>query len=778
MNSKILFTIALALTMSFTLNCQQNHTGSATYTSTFFGHSDDFVPFDNIDIAVNAKGEVYVTGSTSNADFPVTTSAYNMKHNGGRDVFIAKFDPELKTLLASTFLGGSGDDEGISIVLNEIGEVYITGTTTSPDFPQNTGEYSGGRDVFIAKFDPGLSEIKSSIITGGEQDDGMNTRLVFGKNGSLYACGQTNSPDFPVSAGGYDNSYNGASDIFILKIDPDLTSITASTFIGGSNMDLGPFLGADRLGNIFVTGTTFSDDFPTTNGVYSETTSGDLEIYISKLDESLETLIASTYLGCSSFDFSYGIAIDNDGSVYIPGHAYKDYPTTEGSYRSEPTFSPNEATLSKLNSDLTELLASTLFGGTGAGMYGDKYFHDIIYDGKDNIIVTGISFADDYPTTPGAFDETYNGDRDIVVSSLDLNLTILRASTFIGGNAWDNNPVLALDNNGNLFVAAYTSSPDFPATTGAYDEIFDGEQNAFILKFSDNLTAGIYPEVLSDAGKGLLEELRIKITNNPDLVNSTDKIERTPLHIAARCGNTEIVSYLISEDAVINLEDADGNTPLHLAAMYDHNETAEILVSNGADVNTPNNRGDTPLHVAARHTAESTFNSLVESGAEIKVSNEDGNTPLHYASLTYGIGIVRSLVEGEAEINVQNNAGNTPLHSAIFSNNNGEVMQYLVSKGADVNIQNAEGISAVHYAIIEVGRGNVNFVLGENADYNLKDHSGKTPLHYAVTTRSPQLVNYLMGNGADPKIKDNDGKLPLDIAREAGLDQIAQILER
>src|SRR5262249_2142681 len=224
-------------------------------------------------IAVDSEGSAYITGGTFSPDFPITPGAFQTvcaNHcfgtdpSGTRDAFISKIDPSGSALLYSTYLGGSGNDDGNGIALDSERNVYITGSTTSTDFPvlnplQTT--YGGGTaDAFVAKVNPlGSALIYSTYLGGNESDDGIG--IAVNTEGSAYVTGQTGSSDFPTTPGAFQtvcaNSCSGA-DTFVTKIDPSGSALVYSTYLGGSGFEGVGGLALDGQGDAYVTGSTTS----------------------------------------------------------------------------------------------------------------------------------------------------------------------------------------------------------------------------------------------------------------------------------------------------------------------------------------------------------------------------------------------------------------------------------------------------------------------------------------------------------------------------------------
>ena len=432
-------------------------------------------------IAVDDSSNVFITGYAWSDNFPTTAGSYSESFNGVKDAYVSKFSNDLSTLLVSTFIGGNSWDNGLSIVVDSTGEVIISGATGSSNFPiagaayDNT--YNGGsNDVFVCKLDNDLSSITASTFIGGDNDD-YGYDLTLDNTGNVFVTGRTESTDYPAN-GGYDNTFNGGfEDVFVSKLNNALSSLLASTYIGGSTDEGADAIIADDAGNIFISGFTYSDDFPTAGMPYDSTHNGSGDIFIAKFNNTLSTLSAATFIGGSNFEESHAIAIDSAQNLFIAGYTGSmEYPSTAGVY--DDVFNGNhDAIITKINNDLTEILASTFIGGAD-----DDDCYGLVIERAENVFITGISFSTDYPVTGNAFDATHNGERDIFVSRFTFDLSALVESTYIGGvdNDWALD--LAIDNAGSVFIGGGTYSDDFPIQGSPYDDSFNGGEDAIIAK--------------------------------------------------------------------------------------------------------------------------------------------------------------------------------------------------------------------------------------------------------------------------------------------------------
>jgi parallel beta-helix repeat protein len=426
-------------------------------------------------IAIDESGNIYVAGSTYSADFPTTTGAYDTSMNGiNTDVFVSKFDSNLENLLASTFLGGSIGVGGVSwelahaMVLDRSGNIYVAGYTQSSDFPTTTGAYDysyNGGDAFISKLDGNLENLIASTFLGSWSGTDSVYAMSIDSSGNVYVAGNTNSPSFPTTPCAYDTTWHGYYDAFVSKFDSNLENLLASTFLGGGTIggpeyDCANSMYIDNTGAVYVAGDTHSPDFPITPGAYDTTFSEYMNGFISKFDSNLENLLASTFLSADRGGSANFVCVDS-GNVYVFGRYYYG------------------GSVIKLDGGLQNLLASTSLGGVSA----------ISIDVDGNVyVVGGTNNLADFPTTPGAYDETFNGGSDAFISKLDNNLQNLLTSTFLGGTDNDGAGCIAI-NSGNVYVAGSTSSSDFPTTHGAYDTTYNGGSDIFISKLDSDLSA-------------------------------------------------------------------------------------------------------------------------------------------------------------------------------------------------------------------------------------------------------------------------------------------------
>jgi hypothetical protein len=466
-------------------------------------------------IAVDPDGNVYVVGSTGSSDFPLPGGSKSTP-GGGEDVFVAKLNSTGTTLLYSAYLGGNVDDHGAGIALDGSRNIYVTGDTASTNFPVTSGAfqttYGGGiADAFVAAIKADASGLLyASYLGGGEADYGYG--IAVESTGSAYVTGMTQSAKFPTA-----NPLQGAiaglgsSDAFLSKLKPDGSALVFSTYLGGSDADSGHAVALDSSGNAYLTGTTLSVNFPTTQGALQPASGGASDAFVAKVDSAGARLIFSTYLGGSSFDRGVAIGVDSTGNAYVTGDtASLDFPATSGAFQTACKVDTmgnclGDAFVAKISPDGAGLAYSTYLGGVGI----DRG-NGLAIDSAGHAYVAGYTGSDDFPIL-NAIQSAFGGGPcgsstcpDGFVTELDPGGTALVYSTYLGGNAGDESRAIALDSSGNAVVTGQTSSPTFPVTMGVVQtagKALDVFGDAFIAKIdgSNAAQASLFPQNLTFA---------------------------------------------------------------------------------------------------------------------------------------------------------------------------------------------------------------------------------------------------------------------------------------
>jgi gliding motility-associated-like protein len=482
------------------------------YWATFYGGDDGWEGPMSVD--TDNSGNVFVTGYTQSTNFPVQNAGTFFQGTNAGDVnaFILKFDNAGNRIWA-TYYGGSGIDSGNSIATDNSGNVFLTGHTTSTDFPvQNAGTFFQGTfagggfllvggDAFILKFD-NAGNLLWATYYGGNEDDSAYS-IAIDNSGNVFVAGITLSTNFPIQNAGtfFQWTYGGGLyDAFILKFD-NAGNLLWATYYGGSDDDYGFSIATDNSGNVFVTGNTSSPNFPVQNaGTFFQGTlgGGTFDVFILKFD-NVGNLLWATYYGGSWDDYGYSIAIDNSGNVFVTGWtASTNFPLQNAGtfFQASNGGGLYDAFILKFDNAGNRLWA-TYYGGSGDETFGS---YDIIaIDACGNVYLGFETSSDPFPHLQNScdtqyFDNTYNGGISDILLSLFNNSGNLLWCTYLGGDGDDFRCPLAVDANNNLFVSGEwvdsgsgVNTTTYPLTNpggGAYYvPSFNGADDGFMVKF-------------------------------------------------------------------------------------------------------------------------------------------------------------------------------------------------------------------------------------------------------------------------------------------------------
>lgn len=456
--------------------------GPTSDYATFIGGSD----IDSITgTAVDATGNLYVTGFTDSVNFPATPGAFDTTYNGGRDAFVAKFDPTGSTLIYATYLGGNSYEQTARIAVDGPGNVYVIGQTGSANFPTTPAAYDptfngvNESDAFVFKLDSTGSTLLFSTFLGGTSQD-VGTDIAVTPMGDVFVTGYTYSTNFPTTAAAYDTTHNGQGDVFVARLTPDGGALVYSTYLGGEVIDIPYGIAIDAELNVYVGGSTGSEAFPRTPGAYDTTLEG-RDAYVTKIAATGSTLMYSTLIGGSGTDQAFSIALDASGAAYITGTTDSlDYPVTPGAYDATYNFN-TDGIVAKLDPTGSALIYSTYFGGSASDTP-----QEIAVNAAGQAYVAGYTASANFPTTPGALDSTLGGPIDAFVLKFDSTGSGLVYSTYLGGTNVDVATSIALDARGSAYLGGSTGSTDFPTTPAAYNPTYNGGlRDGFAVKISD-----------------------------------------------------------------------------------------------------------------------------------------------------------------------------------------------------------------------------------------------------------------------------------------------------
>jgi hypothetical protein len=390
--------------------------GNSLIYSTFLGGTSDAWD-EGFGIAVDDDDCAYVTGITESLDFPMQNAyddSYDFSSAHG-DAFVTKLSAAGNSLTYSTYLGGSNRDDGSGIAVDGSGAAYVTGTTSSDNFPtlnpyQATPQ-GAGFDVFVAKLSVfGSTLVYSTYLGGNGVDHGY--AIAIDGSGAAYVTGMTLSVDFPTL-----NEYQTVQDhedAFVTKLSSSGSSLVYSTYLGGSDADHGYAIAVDGSGEAYLTGYTFSTDFPTLNPYQAN--QGSWDVFVTKLSSSGNSLVYGTYLGGSGDDKGYGIKVDGSGVAYVTGwNGSTDFPTINPYQTNQGSWDVFVAALSSSGSSLAY---STYLGGSG-----DDYGNAIALDVSGAAYVAGETSSSNFPTQ-NAYDPSFNSGYDAFVTKFTIHAVV------------------------------------------------------------------------------------------------------------------------------------------------------------------------------------------------------------------------------------------------------------------------------------------------------------------------------------------------------------------
>ena len=460
--------------------------------STFIGGSG----IDRGDgVAVDAAGNVYITGNTTSADFPITPGAFQtQKSSLDFDVIVSKLNATGTALIYSTYFGGSNREAGNDLALDAAGNAYVTGLTDSPDIPTTPGAFRTtpvGTDEFDA-FTFKLNATGTALVYSTYLGPTTGIGIAVDSAGNAYIAGQADG-GYPTTPGAFQPLYGGGGDGFVTKLNPTGTALVYSTFLGGSGFDICLEIGIDSAGNAYVTGLA-PPGFPVTPGAFQTTFNGAVDVFVTKLNSTGSALVYSTFLGGSGSEFGNGIAVNSAGNAYVTGLTDSaNFPTTPGAVQSEKA-AGQDAFVTELNAAGNALVYSTYLGGDG-----DDIGHNIAVDTEGNASVGGLTGSTDFPTTADAIQSEYGGSNDGFTTRLNADGTGLVFSTYLGGVNGDGAFAIWVDAAGSIYLTGSTSSADFPTTPGAFQTVFGG---GFSDGFITKIVFSNFDVCLTDDGNG------------------------------------------------------------------------------------------------------------------------------------------------------------------------------------------------------------------------------------------------------------------------------------
>jgi len=408
-------------------------------------------------LAVDGSGNLYVAGWTEALNFPIM-GAFQAVNRGGVDAFVVKLNAAGTALVYATYIGGRGDDRAAGIAVDSLGQVYVTGSTASADFPLTAAirtTLGGGRDAFAFKLNATGNALVYSTYLGGSNYD-AGTAIAVDTSGNAYIAGDTMSADFPVSNAAQ-GTFGGQVDTFVTKLT-SAGALSFSTFVGGAGAEHSGGIAVDANGNSYVAGGTFSTNFPVATPIQPANHGGQ-DAFITKLNAAGSVFVYSTYLGGSGGNAgapeqANAIAVDAGGNAYVAGVTNSiNFPVTPGSFQISYN-GLQDAFITKVNTAGSALVYSSYLGGTGF-----DWANGIAVDASGNASVAGYTSSVDFATV-GGVQAGFNGLYDAFISTFNAAGAALTFSTYYGGTGADTANAIALDSGGAIYTGGQTSSSD------------------------------------------------------------------------------------------------------------------------------------------------------------------------------------------------------------------------------------------------------------------------------------------------------------------------------
>lgn len=450
---------------------------------------------DNITaVAVNSTFNIIAAGWTSSSDLPAPHGV-RPSTGGGVDAFVANFSPVGGQLVYCTYLGGSGDDRAFGVAVDASNNTYVTGWSSSANFPVVGGvqaRLSGARDAFIAKLNPTGSALIYSTYLGGSGVDYANA-IAVDSLGQAVIVGDTTSTNLPVTAGVFQRTPAGGQDVFVARLAANGASLSFMTYFGGSSTDHGTAVQVDPTGPIVIGGGTNSTNLPVLLS-YQSHSAGGQDGFVAKFNATGAALLFSTYLGGSAGSAGQpeqvnALIIGPSRNIVVAGITSSlNFPVTSASFQRVYAGGQTDGFLTKLNGTTGALMVSTFLGGTQ-----NDGVNAMAQDQLGRLYVTGFTLSSDFPVTRASQStsaSSASGSMDAFVATVSSGLNQETFGTYLGGTGGEGGNAIAVDSLTSIIVAGQTSSSDFPAI-GSLSHIPSENLSSFVTKFAPDWTLSV-----------------------------------------------------------------------------------------------------------------------------------------------------------------------------------------------------------------------------------------------------------------------------------------------
>jgi hypothetical protein len=464
---------------------------SIQFSGYFGGSAQD----DITAVTVNSAYSIIAAGYSNSIDLPTAAGAKQL-NGGGVDAFVAAFSPVSGQLLYCTYLGGSGDDRAFGVAVDSDNNTYVTGWTSSRNFPLHNplqSRLSGARDAFVTKLNQAGDTIVYSTYLGGSGVDFANAIAVDSSNQAVIT-GDTTSFNLPVTAGVFQPSSAGGQDAFLARLTAEGNALSFLTYFGGNNTDHASCVQIDPTGPILIGGGTLSTNLPLQLAAQARSAGGQ-DGFVTKFNDTATGLIFSTYLGGSSG--SPGLPEQVNALIIGPSRnpvavgitSSSNFPVSRTAYQPIYGGGQTDGFLTKLNGTTGAIVVSSFYGGSS-----NDGINGISGDLTGRLYFTGFTLSTDLPVkaagqaAPGG--GTF-GSMEAFAATMNSGMSQLTFSTYFGGAGSDSGNAIVVDPMTSIIVAGQTSSPDFPASGGSLKSIPTQVLSSFLAKFGPDWTLSV-----------------------------------------------------------------------------------------------------------------------------------------------------------------------------------------------------------------------------------------------------------------------------------------------
>ena len=607
-------------------------------------------------------------------NFTTTPGAFQTTPGGQADFLVTKINPEGTALVYSTYIGGIGNEYGFDIAVDSQGNAYLTGQV-DPGYPTTAGS-----------FQPTITGYSAAATKLNPAGNALvYSTFLSGSQGDLgngIAVDSNGNAyvtgftngNFPITANASQSVYGGGTDAFITKVNPTGSSLVYSTYLGGSGREDAQALAIDNNGNAYITGITYSTNLPFTNAFQSTLGGGSYDAFLSKFDAN-GVLNYSTYLGGSGDEKGADIDVDSSGNAYVVGITTSTNLPTKNAIQAANAGGANDAFVSKLSPVGNSLIYSTYLGGSG-----DDNGHRITVDSANNVYVTGDTTSTNFPTK-NAIQSVSGGGKDAFVTSINSSGSALVDSTYLGGSADDYGNGIAVDASGAVYVAGSSASTNFPTATPLQAANGGGTFDTFITKI---IPGGPQVKIVESGGStnvaesGTTDTYTVVLTNQPTANVAIALNTDSQMQPIAGINFTPTNWFVPQTVTVSAVDDAVAETSPHTSPI------AHTAIS------TDTNYNGITASFTVNGTVGNTVNANITDNdtAGVSITPTTANATEGGATGIYGVKLNTQPI-APVTINLATGSQIEPITALTFTPNNWNVAQTVAVKA--VNDNSVEG---------------------------------------------------------------------------------------